>query len=473
MKRTSKLLLLTLVLASVFAFSTGIFADETYVADAVVTVTAQNSSVDSPAEDDFFNPPITLYVPGNIAEAYGYVDAIDPAKGVSALDVLVAYHQRLYTEDSFSKENASKFLSLSGNTLNKAFCYESMGWCFAVNGEGGHTGDMKDDGSYESTNFTNTVINNGDTVDFALSRDPSWKDKMVWFVEDGERIVTKSVAVGESFDINLKSYIFMWESQYGTEAMFKNILKPFANAKILVYDVNEDESGYIEETTDENGVLADVSVNKAGQYYLAVKSDEYIFSPVLVLNVHNVYDYKNFSDLNEKGWYKEPVTAVLDNGLMNGVGDGIFAPDISLTREMFVTILYRAVGSPQSAYYYDFVDVGEERYSYDAINWACEAGIVYGVSDKEWRFAPTDNITREQMAAIMDRFAYAYGIDLSQDKPVVAFKDAAKISDWAKDSVEYLTKAGILSGYPDGTFHPQGNATRAEAAKIITSLMDL
>ena len=77
------------------------------------------------------------------------------------------------------------------------------------------------------------------------------------------------------------------------------------------------------------------------------------------------------------------------------------------------------------------------------------------------------------MAAMMNRFAYAYGIDLPQDKPVEAFKDAAKISDWAKDSVEYLTKAGILNGYPDGTFQPQGNATRAEAAKIISTFMGL
>ena len=482
MKKTSKWMLLTFVLASVFAFSTGIFADDANVADAVVTVSAQSGNIVSVKDEDFFKIPTTFHIYGDAAEKMGYTDGIAPTEGVSVLDVLVAYHEWFYaTEEGNAFAVAPQdYLVVNNGWVSTAFGVSSGSWAIAVNGEAPHTDVASSWGGFEGLTVDKAPVVNGDDIFFARYLSSDYKEKMVWFMEDDAPIASKSVAVGETFSVAVKGYPFTQYGSYGTEALYKDYLKPYTDSEAVLLDLSTGKYEFVRDVTADDfansssdGIFRGIRIDEPGQYILTTVSGDYGFNPSLYINVHNVYDYSSFSDLKENDWFKAPVTTVLDNGLMNGIGNQIFAPDMSLTREMFVTILYRAVGSPVPAYYYDFKDIDEKSYSYDAINWACEAGIVYGVADKELRFAPTENITREQMATIMDRFAYAYDIDLPQDKPATTFKDAAKVSIWAKDSVEYLTKAGILNGYPDGTFQPQGNATRAEAAKIITSFMDL
>ena len=155
---------------------------------------------------------------------------------------------------------------------------------------------------------------------------------------------------------------------------------------------------------------------------------------------------------------------------MNGVSATTFAPSQSLTRGMFVTILYRLAGSPAVEAAAPFTDVPATQYYADAVAWASANGIVNGVSAD--KFAPNSNITREQMAAIIHRFATTSGIEAAGSSEV-SYSDSAMISAFAKAAVEWATNAGILSGNSDGTFAPLRTATRAEAAAIFVRLLGL
>lgn len=489
MKRTSKLLLLTLVLASVFAFSTGIFADETKpVTSAIVTVSLQEDSVLAEAP---LVLPMALKVYSDAAESYGYADQIDSTEGVSALDVLVAFHEWFYLDkngNDFKANHENYLVSSDEGWLSKVFGIESYDWAFAINGEGAHTGDAKADGSYDSVTINAAEVVSGDTVDFFYYKDTTppagssygnYSDKCAWFLYKNSRVTAANVAVGEEVEFTVKGYPFMSAAQYGAETLIDKILQPIANAKIVAFDLNSKE-GYIVADEDENPLKTDaegkftLSINEKGNYIIMIvpAEGEYAFTPFLQLNAYDEKNVGMMKDLDASAWYNSYISKVMHYGVMNGTSDTEFSPNMNLTREMFVTLLHRAWNQPFVGYNNPFDDAQDSnRYSYEAICWAYEVGIINGKSNTE--FAPNDNVTREEMAAMMDRFASAYGIDLSSDNPAVSFKDAAKISDWAADSVEYLTKAGILNGYPDGTFQPQGNATRAEAAKIISTFMGM
>lgn len=173
-------------------------------------------------------------------------------------------------------------------------------------------------------------------------------------------------------------------------------------------------------------------------------------------------------------WAAEPIRFCVENGLFYGVSARSFAPDASMTRAMFVTVLGRLYeksnGSlPQPAAGTDFYDVDEGSYYAPYVTWAAANGIVSGYGDG--RFGPDDQVTREQMGAIMASFLRAAGYgDRVTVGSISGFKDASRISGWAEDGVAVCVGCGLLSGYPDGCFYPQDKATRAQVAAILERL---
>ena len=177
-------------------------------------------------------------------------------------------------------------------------------------------------------------------------------------------------------------------------------------------------------------------------------------------------------------WAEEAIVTVMDQGLFNGVSETEFAPDDLMSRGMFVTVLGRLAGIDPWEYqnwYLDtlYIDVNAEEYYAPYINWATRYGIVNGQGDGS--FLPEDPITREQMAAIVMRYAsiYNYQIMPVSDEVAPYFVDQWQISDYAVDSVDALRRAGIVTGeYWDDGYHylPEINATRAECARILTVL---
>ena len=176
---------------------------------------------------------------------------------------------------------------------------------------------------------------------------------------------------------------------------------------------------------------------------------------------------KAFTDLDADAWYHEGVDYALTNGLMNGVGSGKFEPDGQLTRAQLVTVLYRAAGEPDTGKQVNpFTDVADDAWYTKAVIWAANNGIVNGVAKNV--FAPDASITREQIAAMLYRYA---GAEAAKEDKLSAFPDAAKTSDWAKEALNWAVASGLINGVADanGTanLEPQATATRAQIATIL------
>ncbi len=174
---------------------------------------------------------------------------------------------------------------------------------------------------------------------------------------------------------------------------------------------------------------------------------------------------KRFSDVASGAWYAEYITYVTENALMNGYDDGRFGPNDQTTRAQIVTVLYRLEGEPATRSSNSFSDVsaGGQYYS-SAVAWAAINNIVNGYEDG--RFGPNDNVTREQIAAILYRYATYKGYDTENAGSIANFSDAAKVSSWANTAISWAVGEGLMNG-DNGALRPQGNATRAEIAALL------
>ena len=151
-----------------------------------------------------------------------------------------------------------------------------------------------------------------------------------------------------------------------------------------------------------------------------------------------------------------------------GVGDNLFEPEGGLTRAMFVTMLGRMHGNLGAYDKHGFTDVEPGSWYEEYVSWAAHNGIVEGYDAEH--FAPDDEITREQICAMIDRYMKYEGYNIAAEA-ADKFTDDAQISDWAYDSVAAVKTLEIVIGYEDGSFRPQGVATRAEAATMFTRLI--
>lgn len=176
-----------------------------------------------------------------------------------------------------------------------------------------------------------------------------------------------------------------------------------------------------------------------------------------------------FIDVAPDAWYYAPIQYMAERQLMTGVSETEFAPDADVTRGMFVTVLYRMEKEPQVKAGSAFADVAPGAYYAQAVAWASEHGIVTGVSAEQ--FAPEENITREQMATVLCRYAGYKGQDTAAGGNV-SFVDADSISGYAQDAVRWAAAQGILQGNADNTFAPAANATRAETAAVFQRLAE-
>ena len=173
----------------------------------------------------------------------------------------------------------------------------------------------------------------------------------------------------------------------------------------------------------------------------------------------------NFTDVEENGWYHTGVDFMVRNGFMNGVADDAFDVDGNLTRAQLVTILYRIAGEPESTATNPFADVADGQWYTNAVIWAAENGIVKGVNTTT--FAPNDQITREQIATILFRYAKAEKVE----GKLAGFPDAGEVSDYAADAMAWAVEQGLINGISesDGKTYlaPQETATRAQIAVIL------
>ncbi len=236
-------------------------------------------------------------------------------------------------------------------------------------------------------------------------------------------------------------------------------------------------------TPEENYKLAAVTVTDSRGNELALTAkdnDTYSFkmpsSKVTVkaefVKIDSVADCANdvtcpaypFTDLDLSKWYHDGIHYCVENGLINGLPDNLFAPNASTTRGMIVTILYRLEGEPTVSDDCAFNDVNAGSWYEDAVTWAAANGIVEGYGNG--KYGPEDAITREQMAAILYRYADYKNYNVTDKADLTKFTDKGEISTWAVDSLSWANANGLVEG--DGSkLMPTGNAERCQVAAIL------
>ena len=173
-----------------------------------------------------------------------------------------------------------------------------------------------------------------------------------------------------------------------------------------------------------------------------------------------------FEDVQENNWFVDSVYHAVNNGWFSGTSETTFSPYLSTTRGMIATVLWRMENQPTGTAASIFEDVANGAYYADGVNWAQANSIVGGYGNG--KFGPEDNITREQMAAILYRYAQLKGYDVSKTASLDSFTDASATADYAKAPMAWAVANGLISGKGNGLLDPCGNATRAEVAAILT-----
>lgn len=179
-----------------------------------------------------------------------------------------------------------------------------------------------------------------------------------------------------------------------------------------------------------------------------------------------------FADLDPSAWYHDGVHYVLENGIMNGVEEGRFNPSGPASRGMIVTVLWRLEGMPE-AESASFGDVPPDAWYAKAVSWAASERIVEGYGAE--RFGPNDNVSREQLAVILGRYAKHRGAEApgEENTSLGVFIDAEHISPWAYEEMQWAVNAGLISGTGGERLSPKGDADRAQTATILMRLCRL
>ena len=171
-----------------------------------------------------------------------------------------------------------------------------------------------------------------------------------------------------------------------------------------------------------------------------------------------------FTDVLESDWFYGDVVFAYENGLFAGTSDTTFSPNASMTRAMLVTVLYRLEGQPAVNGRSGFSDVQYNGYYEDAVTWAADNGIVNGTSTST--FSPNANVTREQMAAILYRYAQYKKYNTTASSSLNSFSDHTNVSGYAVASLQWSVAEKLVNGSA-GKLMPTGNATRAQVAAIL------
>ena len=190
---------------------------------------------------------------------------------------------------------------------------------------------------------------------------------------------------------------------------------------------------------------------------------------VFVEGTQETTDEKTFTDVPATYWAASYIKDLTDKKILNGKSETAFAPEDNITRAEFAAILSRMSGDELPAADGTFTDVANDAWYAANVAWAVKAGITQGVSATE--FAPNANITRQDMAVMIERYAAYKAYSFTEKNESVSFADENEIAEYAKNAVSTMQKAGIISGMGDGRFAPAEFATRAQAAKMLGMLL--
>lgn len=456
--------------SSVVDFGTGVgdLADETKqkiimnVINDVVVDKATETLLNS-ATQEFKDPNWTIENYGEGIQAY--MDQLTKV-GINFMEALSNEVLSVTGVAGITESVLLEFIPISGNIIN--FLYDTLGvmdqivaWTAFMN-----SAKTFSDGIfiYSPSPFgdNNYSVSNGVRVTTsAEDRDAQVHAYLV--VNDNEVSIPDNALPEEIYQVgtyevyNISMYKDGVETQPNREVSVQiplsDEMKLVDPEHIQVYHLNDDGSVHNMNATVTDG-YAVFSTDSFSYYILA--SDQMGTRP--------------FTDVTKGDWFYDAVQYVYDKGMMNGVDGGRFAPNATTSRAMIVTILYRLENEPAVSGKSPFTDVAAGQWYTNAVAWAAANGIVTGTTDTT--FAPNGNITREQMAAILYRYASYKGLDVSRQADLSGYADANAISAYAKQAMAWANGQGLITGVTATTLRPDGNAVRAQAATILMRLCE-
>ncbi len=320
--------------------------------------------------------------------------------------------------------------ALGGYWLSEMDNGANSGWMYTVNGE--HPDQALGDftlaaGDKVIWHYVDDYTTEADEAAWLKAADISPED----YAKDKLADIVRAIGCGE---VTPKLTL----SQIGTDVTFQ--FQPDTNHRLLGVTVDGKSIGTPESYTYQN--LTFNSRIKA------------TFSGVML-----------FLDVRREDWFYDSVRYAVEHGLFQGTTQELFFPYAPMTRGMLVTVLYRLAGSPEAAKNGSFTDVAADKYYANAVSWAAETGVVSGV--REGFFAPEAQVTREQLAAILYRFARDKRYDTGKSADLTGFADYSRISAYALEGLSWANAAGLVNGRSETELSPQGSATRAEVAAML------
>ena len=261
------------------------------------------------------------------------------------------------------------------------------------------------------------------------------------FVNAGGNYISEINGLAEFSNGSLSGWMYTVNGKYGDKGVAEQSLK---NGDKIVFHYTDD---YTKEHGSDKwgsgGSSADKNVEEENK------------QPV---------DENGFDDVKNH-WAADAINFVVKQNLFTGTTAATFEPETAMNRAMLVTVLWRLDGKPAANTQAGFTDLASGAYYTEAVAWASEGAIVKGYTDTQ--FAPNDKVTREQMAAILCRYAEYKGYDVSGTADLSSFADSAKISPYAVDNLKWAKAVGLMNGRTATTLAPQGDSTRAEVATMI------
>ena len=328
---------------------------------------------------------------------------------------------------------------------------------------------------YDVRSMADTVVEVANETEFTLpDATRSGYDLVGWEDEDGD-----TYDVGDEIEITRdREFTAIWEEIDEGEYRIRIVVT--GNGSVESSDNYADEGDRITLTVDPDRgyelyslTITDASGDRVS--YRDRGDGEYTFTmPDSRVTVRAIFVEINeglpFVDVSSNAWYYDAVEYVYDNDLFEGMSAYIFGPNEPMNRGMLVTVLYRLEGEPRVNGDNTFSDVGDNLWYSDAVVWANSHGIVEGYNGS---FRPLDNINREEMAAVMYRYAVYKGLDVvTLEENLGGFVDGSEVSDWAVQSMNWAVGQGVLHGKGANNLDPQGIATRAEVAQILMNYLE-
>lgn len=306
-----------------------------------------------------------------------------------------------------------------------------------------------------------------------------------WYLRNGTAVTTDTVFTADTtvyaywyfiggIDnpvVDDREYPITVTSGFGGEVVCSRAAAKPGDVVILTVMPNEGYELSELSVADMYGVALNVNAGENGMYTFWMPASAVKVQASFVKTDDEVEDEPedekpemSFTDVASDAWYYDAVAYVYENGLMNGTSLTTFGPDVNITRGMIVTILYRLDGEP-AASVSNFTDVPANAYYTDAVAWAAENGIVKGYDDGA--FGPDDDVTMEQFAAILYRYAAYKGYDVSDSASLNQYTDADDVSGYAVESMQWAVAMGLVKGTSATTLAPANHASRAQIATVL------